>query len=67
MSRAVWIQFTHNMLVALYRGYVRVTGVFVNYSIWPACAVHASMALLLAFPAYGIAAAAKARKALPDN
>jgi hypothetical protein len=43
---------TYNALAALYFGYLRVDGGFTGYLLWPACAIHASMALLLAYPAY---------------
>ena len=45
--------FTYNLLAALYLGYLRVGGGFVGYLLWPACALHALLALLLARPAYG--------------
>src|SRR5208283_3555692 len=44
--------FTYNLLAALYLGYLRVGAGFVSYLLWPACALHALLALLLARPAY---------------
>jgi hypothetical protein len=43
---------TYNALAALYFGYLHVDGGFTGYLLWPACAIHASLALLLAYPAY---------------
>ena len=45
--------FTYNLLAAMYLGYLRVGGGFVSYLLWPACALHAVLAVLLARPAYG--------------
>src|SRR5271169_5679516 len=44
--------FTYNLLSALYIAYLSVVGGFVGYLLWPACALHAFLALLLARPAY---------------
>jgi hypothetical protein len=41
---------TYNALAALYFGYLHVDGGFTGYLLWPACAIHASLALLLAYP-----------------
>jgi hypothetical protein len=49
---AVRALFTYNLLAALYLGYLRVGGGFVSYLLWPACALHALLAILLARPAY---------------
>src|SRR5271165_6513296 len=38
--------FIYNLLAALYLGYLRVGGGFSGYLLWPACAVHLSLALL---------------------
>lgn len=46
--RATRALFTYNLLVALYLGYLRVGGGFVSYLLWPACALHALLTLLLA-------------------
>jgi hypothetical protein len=51
-AQATWALFTYNLLVALYLGYLRVGGGFVSYLLWPASALHAVLALLLARPAY---------------
>jgi hypothetical protein len=56
---AVRALFAYNLLAALYLGYLRVTGEFVAILLWPACALHAVLALLLARPAYGRVSAAK--------
>ena len=44
--------FTYNLLVALYVVFVGVVGGFAGYLLWPTCALHALLALLLARPAY---------------
>jgi hypothetical protein len=44
--------FTYNLLVALYVVFVAVVGGFAGYLLWPTCALHALLALLLARPAY---------------
>jgi hypothetical protein len=44
--------FTFNLFAALYFGYLRVGGGFVGELLWPACALHALLALLLSRPAY---------------
>ena len=44
--------FLYNLLASFYIGYLRIVEGFVSYLLWPACAIHASMALLLAYPAY---------------
>ena len=44
--------FIYNLLAALYLGYLRVGGGFVSYLLWPACALHAVLAILFARPAY---------------
>ncbi len=50
---AVRALFAYNLLAALYLGYLRVSGEFVAFLLWPACALHAGLALLFARPAYG--------------
>jgi hypothetical protein len=52
-QQAIRALFTYNLLAAVYLGYLRVAGGFVGYLLWPACAVHAALALLLARLAYG--------------
>ena|SRR5271167_3065311 len=54
--------FAYNLLAALYLGYLRVSGEFVAFLLWPACALHAVVALLLARPAYSAANANRANK-----
>jgi drug/metabolite transporter (DMT)-like permease len=49
---AIRALFTYNLLAAVYLGYLRVGGGFVSYLLWPACALHAVIALLLARPGY---------------
>jgi len=48
---AVRALFAYNLLAALYLGYLRVSGEFVAFLLWPACALHAGLALLFARPA----------------
>jgi len=48
---AVRALFAYNLLAALYLGYLRVSGEFVALLLWPACALHAGLALLFARPA----------------
>jgi len=56
---AVYALFAYNLLAAFYLGYLRVSGEFVAFLLWPACALHAVLALLFARPAYGRVSAAK--------
>ena len=51
-AQATWALFVYNLLAGLYLGYLRVGGGFVGYLLWPACALHALLALLFARPAY---------------
>ena len=44
--------FTYNLLVGLYVVFLAVVGGFAGYLLWPACGLHALLALLLARPAY---------------
>jgi len=44
--------FIYNLLAALYLAYLRVGAGFVSYLLWPACVLHAVLALLMARPAY---------------
>ena len=60
---AVRALFAYNLLAALYLGYLRVSGGFVAFLLWPACALHAGLPLLFARPAYGKVSAAKAARA----
>src|SRR5271165_3790926 len=59
---AVRALFAYNLLAALYLGYLRVSGEFVAFLLWPACALHAVLALLFARPAYSAAKSAQANK-----
>jgi hypothetical protein len=43
---AVRALFAYNLLAALYLGYLRVSGEFVAFLLWPACALHAGLAIL---------------------
>jgi hypothetical protein len=43
---------SYNLLTALYLEYLGAGGSFTGYLLWPACALHALMALLLTRPAY---------------
>ena len=51
-SRAIWALLTYDLLVVFYLGYLRVSGGFVSSVLWPACALHALLALLLTGTAY---------------
>jgi len=44
---AVWALLAYNLLAASYLGYLRVGGGFVAFLLWPACVLHALLALLL--------------------
>ena len=56
---AVRALFAYNLLAALYLGYLRASGEFVAFLLWPACALHAVLAILFVRPAFGGASAAK--------
>ena len=62
-ARAIWALFIYNLLAAIYLGYLRLGGGFDSYLLWPACALHALLAVLLARPAYERVLAAKAAQA----
>ena len=49
---AVRALFVYNLLAALYLGWLRASGEFVSFLLWPACAIHAVLALLFARPAW---------------
>jgi hypothetical protein len=49
--QATFALFTYNLLAALYLGFLRASGDFVSYLLWPACGLHAILAILLARPA----------------
>ncbi len=59
-ARAVRALFVYNLLAGLCLGYLRVGAGFSSYLLWPACALHTLLALLLARPAYVGVLAAKA-------
>lgn len=42
----------YNLLAGLYLGYLRFSGEFVSYLLWPACAVHLVIGVLLVVLAY---------------
>jgi hypothetical protein len=44
--------FAYNLLAGLYLGYLRVGGGFDAFLLWPACALHIVLALLLAHPTF---------------
>lgn len=50
--QAIWTLFTYNLLVALYLSYLWLGAGFDGYLLWPACALHTLLAILLAAPAY---------------
>ena len=50
--RATGALFTYNLLSSVYIAYLSVVGGFVGYLLWPACALHAFLALLLVHPTY---------------
>ena len=45
---AVRALFVYNLLAALYLGYLRFSGEFAAFLLWPACTLHALLAILLA-------------------
>jgi hypothetical protein len=53
-AQATRALFTYNLLAAFYLGYLRVGAGFVSYLLWPACVLHALLAVLLARPVYAI-------------
>src|SRR5271165_5576855 len=53
--QAIRALFVYNLLAALYLGYLGANGGLVGYLLWPACVLHAVMAVLFARPAYGMA------------
>jgi hypothetical protein len=44
--------FTYNLLTATYLMYLGISKEFVGFLLWPACALHALLAFLLAHPVY---------------
>src|SRR5271166_1976331 len=57
---AIRALLAYNLLAALYLGYLRVGEGFVSYLLWPACALHLVLGLLLARPAWAGMSRAKA-------
>jgi len=53
-TQAILALTAYNLLAAFYLGYLRVGGGFVSHLLWPACALHALLALLLAPRAYEV-------------
>ena len=53
----------YNLLAAVYLGYLRASGEFVGFLLWPACALHAVLTLLFARSAFGGGSAAKTARA----
>jgi hypothetical protein len=51
-AQALRALFAYNVLAAFYLGYLRVGGGFVSYLLWPACILHAVLALLMARPTW---------------
>ncbi len=51
-AQATRALFVYNLLAGLYLCYLRIGGGFVSYLLWPACALHVVLAILLARPAY---------------
>ena len=60
---AVRALLAYNLLAARYLGYLRASGEFAAFLLWPACALHAVLALLFARSAYGKVLAAKVARA----
>lgn len=51
-AQVTWALFAYNLLVASYLAYVRLGEGLSGYLLWPACVLHALLALLQAHPAY---------------
>ena len=52
-QKAVRALFAYNLLAGVYLGYLRVSGGFVSYLLWPACVLHIVVGLLLVRAALG--------------
>ncbi len=61
-ARVAAALLTYNLLTALYLGYLAVVAGFSGYLLWPACVLHAVLALLLARSVYE-----DVRRRLPDG
>jgi hypothetical protein len=59
---AIRALFAYNLLAAVYLAYLRVGAGFVSYLLWPACALHFILGLLLARPAMTTMSRAKAAR-----
>ncbi len=51
-ASAVRALVAYNLLAGLYLGYLRAGGGFVSYLLWPACALHVVLGILLVLAAY---------------
>ncbi len=51
-ASAVRALVAYNLLAGLYLGYLRAAGGFVSYLLWPACALHVALGILLVLAAY---------------
>jgi len=51
-AAAIRALLAYNLLAALYFAYLGSSGAFFSYLLWPACALHGLLALLLVLPAY---------------
>lgn len=61
-SSATRALVVYNFLAGFYLGYLRFSGEFVGYLLWPACAVHLVIGVLLVVLAYGSKAPEKAAR-----
>ena len=58
-ASAIAALFLYNLFAAIYLAYLRVGGGYVGYLLWPACALHALLALLLVRSAYASVSGSK--------
>ena len=47
-ARIIWAQLAYNLFTAIYLGFLRLAGGFASTLLWPLCALHAVIALMLA-------------------
>jgi hypothetical protein len=59
---AIWALLVYNLFTALYLGFLRLAGGFVSTLLWPLCALHAVITLMLAGLAYESISTARARR-----